>query len=145
MRKTSRLPLLTRSTLWWLVLFGSLSLIGMLAAVIIPLTQGLYTGRSAKARTDATMQAVFCAIQAYKVEYGQLPSLANRELIKDLSGRNGRRIPFLSLSKRDLNNAGEVVDSWGTPLRIVLRAEGNVEIISCDGENTSLGEAHPRK
>jgi acyl-CoA synthetase (AMP-forming)/AMP-acid ligase II len=36
MPQRRRVPMLARNTLWYLILFGALALIGMIAAVVIP-------------------------------------------------------------------------------------------------------------
>jgi len=122
--------MLTRNTLWWVVLFGTPALVGMFAAIVLPLARDVGTQRAAEAETYATMQAVVGAVEFYRVEYGHLPSFANHDLIEELSGRNAKGLLFLQLRKRDLNSAGEVVDRWGTPLRIVPLSEGGMKVVS---------------
>ncbi|MCE0485164.1 MAG: hypothetical protein LV479_13125 [Methylacidiphilales bacterium] len=72
-----------------------------------------------RAKTNATMEAIQTAIVAYQTEYGTSPPEdSNAELAKVLEGANPRRIAFISMLPRDSNAQGEILDAWGTPLRI---------------------------
>ncbi len=71
------------------------------------------------------------ACTAYMAEYGTLPSTAeNYQLIKILKKDNPRGIIFLNTSPQDMNANGELIDPWGTPLRITFDSNSKVHAIS---------------
>jgi hypothetical protein len=90
----------------------------------------LYAGsaamRAAKtARTRNEMEQIRTAIFAYETEYDEPPPTdKNAALMKILTGKvstgNPRGIAFLTVSPRDMNSAGEMVDAWQKPFLISL-------------------------
>jgi len=88
--------------------------------------------RSAKAHHDMAMATMMRdACLNYMVEYNRLPPDAdNQKLTTALLGDNSRHIAFLSLRKNQLNADGEVVDRWGTPLRITFKGASGIQVSS---------------
>ena len=86
------------------------------------------------------MRCVALAVDAYRQEYGQLPSLVNQNLVKELAGQNAKQSLFLELHRRELNREGDVVDAWGTPLRFLRLDDGSPQIISA-GPDKVFGTA----
>ena len=54
----------------------------------------------------------------------------NAHVISALEGQNIRQIIFISLNPRCKNTQGEVLDEWGTPLRIIMADPHNPVIRS---------------
>jgi hypothetical protein len=67
---------------------------------------------------------MFEALQKYKENVGAYPIGSNAEIVKALKGRNAKNIIILMGRKTDLNDKGEIVDQWGTPLRIYFSDNG---------------------
>jgi hypothetical protein len=67
----------------------------------------------------------------YITEYNHLPPFVdNKQLTSALLGNNPRHIAFLSLAPKEVNSDGEVVDRWGTPLRIIFEGASGIQVIS---------------
>jgi type II secretory pathway pseudopilin PulG len=73
---------------------------------------------------NADVDNLFRALQQYKEHVGSYPSGSNAEISKALKGRNSRNLIILSSSKENLNDKGEYIDPWGTPLRIYFSGDG---------------------
>lgn len=96
--KRRKLPLLTRSTLWLMILWSTPVLIGISAALLLPIA--MRPGIRPIAETNAIMSSVGLAVDAYRQEYGQLPSSVNHDLVNQLAGQNAKGIPFMDFSRR---------------------------------------------
>ena len=67
---------------------------------------------------------LFFALQQYKQYVGTYPVGNNAEIASALQGNNLKKVIILVGRKKDLNSKGEIVDPWGTPLRIYFAGEG---------------------
>jgi len=77
----------------------------------------------------------------YAVEYNRLPPDSdNKRLTAALRGDNARQIPFLSLSKSQLNADNEMIDLWGTPLKITFQGSSGIQVTSA-GPDKVFGTA----
>ena len=105
-----------------------LLLIGLIALVVAG--GWAYQGWSkiqASARTtkfNDDVDNLFVALQQYKERIGSYPVGNNAEIAKALLGGNSKNLIILVGRKSDLNSKGEIVDPWGTPLRIYFAGEG---------------------
>jgi Type II secretion system (T2SS), protein G len=80
---------------------------------------------SAKTRQfNDDVDNLFRALQQYKEHVGAYPVGSNAEISKALKGKNSKNLIILSGNKENLNDKGEYVDPWGTPLRIYFSGEG---------------------
>jgi hypothetical protein len=94
----------------------------------------LWTGRAwntmrVNARTkqfNADVEDLFTALQKYKERVGTYPTGGNLEVSKALQGANPKNVIVIvgSARKSNLNDKGEIVDPWGTPLRIYFSDTG---------------------
>lgn len=92
----------------------------------------LWAGRAwntvqANARTasyNAEVNNLFNALQKYKERVGSYPVGGNVEVAKALNGANPRKVIVLVGPKIQVNDKGEFVDPWGTPLRIYFSDTG---------------------
>jgi hypothetical protein len=64
------------------------------------------------------IENLFAGLQKYKERVGSYPSGSNAQIAKALQGQNAKNVIILVGRKTELNEKGEFVDPWGTPLRI---------------------------
>jgi hypothetical protein len=124
------------------LIFGALF---FLTALILFLTirfagfVGIVTNSRAKLATEFTQ--VQTAVLAYYTEYAEYPVAPdNATLIKKLSQANPRRIPFLTFRASEENSRGELLDPWGTPVRMPVGADGGLRMTSA-GPDRIFGTA----
>ncbi len=72
--------------------------------------------RMSKLNTD--VENLFTGLQEYKEHVGTYPTGSNAQVVKALRGQNQKNIIILVNRKNELNDKGEVMDTWGTPLRL---------------------------
>jgi type II secretory pathway pseudopilin PulG len=85
------------------------------------------TGLRAKAKTaqfNEDVENLFIALQQYKERIGSYPVGSNEEVVKAMMGNNSKNLIILVGRKKDLSSKGEVIDPWGTPLRIYFSGAG---------------------
>jgi hypothetical protein len=78
--------------------------------------------RTAKFNED--VENLFIGLQKYKERVGTYPLGGNSEVAKALQGHNSKNIIIIVGRKTELNDKGEFVDPWGTPLRIYFSDNG---------------------
>lgn len=66
----------------------------------------------------AEVDGLFEALHKYKEHVGEYPRGANQDIAKALIGNNPKRVIILAVRHENLNAKGEIVDPWGTPLKI---------------------------
>jgi len=78
------------------------------------------------AQFNADVEDLFTALQKYKEKVGSYPTGGNLEVSKALQGANNKNVIIIvgSSKKNSLNDKGEIVDPWGTPLRIYFSDNG---------------------
>jgi hypothetical protein len=92
-------------------------------------SEGVKAAKATKAKTEITMLCT--GILAYETEYDVPPTTnKNAALVKILTGDNQRRIAFLSLSPREMNTHGEMIDPWGQPFLISLADPQHPQVYS---------------
>jgi hypothetical protein len=102
--------------------------IGMITVVCCSLWAAkAWTTLRANAKTskfNEDVENLFVGLQKYKERVGSYPVGGNAEVAKALQGNNSKNVIILVGRKTELNEKGEYVDPWGTPLRIYFSAEG---------------------
>jgi len=78
--------------------------------------------RTAKFNED--IENLFAGLQKYKERVGVYPVGGNAQVAKALQGENAKNIIIVVGRKTELNEKGEYVDPWGTPLRIYFSDVG---------------------
>lgn len=78
--------------------------------------------RTAKFNED--VENLFAGLQKYKERVGAYPVGGNAQVAKALQGDNSKNVIILVGRKTELNEKGEYVDPWGTPLRIYFSDAG---------------------
>jgi hypothetical protein len=69
----------------------------------------------AKFNTDANN--LILGIQQYKEFVGSYPTGNNIQIAKALLGQTEKKVLILAVRKSDINDKGEILDPWGTPLQ----------------------------
>ena len=109
-----------------LLVIGMITLVGC-AAWAYEAWSGYITTYRMSAHMDKLNEDednLFYALQQYKERMGAYPAGNNADVTKALSGNNARSLIILVGRHQDLNEKGEFVDPWGTPLRIYFAGEG---------------------
>jgi hypothetical protein len=124
-----------------LLVIGMITLVGCAAWAYETLS-----GHIATYRLSAHMQKLnedednlFYALQQYKERMGVFPAGANVDVAKALSGNNSRSLIILVGRHQDLNDKGEFIDPWGTPLKIYFA--GDSILIRSAGPNKRFDDS----
>ena len=78
--------------------------------------------RTAKFNED--VENLFVGLQKFKEIVGAYPLGSNAEVAKALKGANAKNVIILVGRKNELNEKGEIIDPWGTALRIYFSDNG---------------------
>ena len=70
------------------------------------------------AKFNDDVENLFVGLQKFKEHVGAYPIGSNAEIAKALMGKNAKNVIILVGRKNEVNDKGEFVDPWGTPLRI---------------------------
>ncbi len=79
-------------------------------------TQHQFDEKVRKFNADA--ERLILGMQQYKEFVGTYPTGNNAAIAKCLLGQGEKKVVILAVRKTDLNDKGEVIDPWGTPLQI---------------------------
>ncbi|HHY84955.1 MAG TPA: YdgA family protein [Verrucomicrobia bacterium] len=93
--------------------------------------------RTAKFNED--IENLFGALQKYKERVGSYPVGSNADIAKALQGANPKNVIVIVGRKTELNEKGEFVDPWGTPLRIYFSDSG--VLIRSAGKNRRFDDS----
>lgn len=72
-------------------------------------------------------------LQQYREFVGSYPTGNNVTIAKALLGRTEKKVLILAVRKSDMNDKGEILDPWGTPLRFYF--SNNEVMIRSAGPN----------
>ncbi len=88
-------------------------------------------------------------IQQYREFVGSYPTGNNLAISKALLGRTDKKVLILSVRRSDMNDKGEILDPWGTPLRfyfsdneVMIRSAGPNK--AWEDTNIATGDDHYR-
>jgi hypothetical protein len=76
------------------------------------------------AQFNEDVENLFVAVQKYKEQVGAYPMGGNLEVSKALQGKNPKNVIVIVGRKNNVNEKGEFIDPWGTPLRIYFSDNG---------------------
>lgn len=93
--------------------------------------------RTAKFNED--VENLFVGLQKFKEVVGAYPLGGNAEVVKALKGNNPKNAIIIVGRKNDVNEKGEIVDPWGTPLRIYFSDNG--VLIRSAGKNRRFDDS----
>ena len=96
-----------------------------IALIVMGMTSVLYmaqgwTLRKADekvAKFNSDCDNLILGLQQYKEFVGTYPTGANVSIVKALLGQTDKKVLILAVRRSELNDKGEVVDPWGTPLQ----------------------------
>ena len=97
----------------------------LIMVIVLAVIGAAWAWRSAKSwnanrpigKFNAEVDGLFEMFHKYKEYIGEYPKGNNAEIARALQGENNKKV-ILILRKTDLNVKGEIVDPWGTPLKI---------------------------
>lgn len=69
------------------------------------------------AKFNADCDSLIMGIQQYKEFVGTYPTGNNITIAKSLLGQTDKKVLILAVRKSDMNDKGEILDPWGTPLQ----------------------------
>jgi hypothetical protein len=96
--------------------------IGVLAVIaLIIWASRVWSNFQVQARNkgfNEDIENLFSSLQKYKEKTGSYPIGSNADVAKALNGHNPKGITVIVGRKTELNDKGEFVDLWKTPLRI---------------------------
>jgi len=69
------------------------------------------------AKFNAIADNLILGIQQYKEFVGTYPTGNNISITKALLGQSEKKVMILSVRKSDINDKGEILDPWGTPVQ----------------------------
>ncbi len=99
-------------------------ILASVAVVVGAVWLGLTLSRWMAARPvrafHAEVDNLFEAFHKYKEHMGQYPQGSNPDIAKALTGNNPKKVIILAVKKEHINDKGEIVDPWGTPLKIYV-------------------------
>ncbi|HWN93661.1 MAG TPA: hypothetical protein VNT99_01400 [Methylomirabilota bacterium] len=86
------------------------------------------------------VDSLFEAFHQYKTYVGEYPKGNNVEITKALlEGNNPKKIIILAVKKAEVNTKGEIIDPWGTPLKIYFA--NNEVLIRSAGPNKQFDDS----
>src|SRR3989440_9140932 len=85
------------------------------------------------AKFNALSDNLILGIQQYKEFVGTYPTGNNIAITKALLGQTEKKVLILSVRKSDVNDKGEILDPWGTPVSFYF--SHNVVMIRSAGPN----------
>jgi hypothetical protein len=93
--------------------------------------------RVAKFNTDC--DNLILGIQQYKEFVGTYPTGNNTQITKALLGQTEKKVLILAVRRSDVNDKGEIVDPWGTPLQFYF--SHNEVLIRSAGPNKAFEDS----
>jgi hypothetical protein len=91
------------------------------------------------ARFNEDVDSLFFALQKYKEQVGGYPAGGNLEVAKALMGSNSKKVIVIVGNRIRVNEKGEFVDPWGTPMRMYFSDVG--ALIRCAGPNRRFDDS----
>ncbi|MGH7972176.1 MAG: hypothetical protein ACREIC_25965 [Limisphaerales bacterium] len=94
--------------------------VGVLAAAGVLLVAKAWTLRHADekvAKFNSDCDNLILGIQQYKEFVGTYPTGSNVQIVRSLLGQTDKKVLILAVRRSDLNDKGEIIDPWGTPMQ----------------------------
>ena len=88
---------------------------------------------------NADCDNLILGIQQYKEFVGSYPTGNNSAITKALLGQTEKKVLILAVRRSDLNDKGEIVDPWGTPLQFYF--SHNEVLIRSAGPNKAFEDS----
>lgn len=118
-----------------------------IALVVIGVTGVLWVAKAwTLKRTDDKVvkfntdcDTLILGIQQYKEFVGTYPTGNNSAITKALLGQTEKKVLILAVRRSDVNDKGEIVDPWGTPLQFYF--SNNEVLIRSAGPNKAFEDS----
>lgn len=111
-------------------------LVLLILALLFPVAPSSRNG-GRQSDTLTLIMGFRAACRSYLTEYHSYPSGSLKEMITVLTGRNPRHIVFMALAEGQFNQAGELIDAWKTPFRLIQASEEQPpELLSAGSDKT---------
>jgi hypothetical protein len=88
---------------------------------------------------NADCDNLILGIQQYKEFVGSYPTGNNSAITKALLGQTEKKVLILAVRRSDLNDKGEIIDPWGTPLQFYF--SHNEVLIRSAGPNKAFEDS----
>jgi hypothetical protein len=88
---------------------------------------------------NADCDNLILGIQQYKEFVGTYPTGNNSAITKALLGQTEKKVLILAVRRSDVNDKGEIVDPWGTPLQFYF--SHNEVLIRSAGPNKAFEDS----
>jgi len=69
------------------------------------------------AKFNADAESLILGIQQYREFTGTYPTGNNIQIAKALLGQSDKKVLILAVRRAEMNDKGEILDPWGTPLQ----------------------------
>jgi hypothetical protein len=118
-----------------------------IALVVVGMTSVLWVAKAwTLKRTDEKVvkfntdcDTLILGIQQYKEFVGTYPMGNNVAITKALLGQTEKKVLILAVRRSDVNDKGEIVDPWGTPLQFYF--SNNEVLIRSAGPNKAFEDS----
>jgi Type II secretion system (T2SS), protein G len=112
--------------------------ISFLVMQILPMLAGGGPAKVPRARSDE--RQLLLSMEICKQEFGSYPTGENATIMKLLAGDNAKKMKFINLGILSTNAAGQFVDPWKIPYKIISDGT-NCVIITSAGIDQKFGNA----
>ena len=89
---------------------------------------------------NADADNLILGLQQYREFVGSFPTGNNLQIARALLGRTEKKVLILAVRKSDMNDKGEILDPWGTPLRFYF--SDNEVMIRSAGPNKAWEDSN---
>ena len=120
-----------------LLVIGMAAVVAGAAWIVSEVNTLRVNARMSKLNVD--IDNLFAGLQQYKEHVGSYPLGNNADIAKALMGQNAKNVIILVGRKNELNEKGEFVDPWHTPLRIYF--SGNGVLVRSAGPNRRFDDS----
>ncbi len=115
------------------ILTIALVLIGVAGVLWVANSWTLKKADARVAKFNSDCDNLILGIQQYREFVGSYPTGNNSQITKALLGQTEKKVLILAVRRSDLNDKGEIVDPWGTPLQFYF--SHNEVLIRSAGQN----------
>jgi hypothetical protein len=120
----------------------------VIAAVVLGLGGVLYVAKAwtphkidpKVLKFNADADNLILGLQQYREFVGSYPTGNNLAIARALLGRTEKKVLILAVRKSDMNDKGEILDPWGTPLKFYF--SDNEVMIRSAGPNKAWEDSN---
>jgi hypothetical protein len=124
---------------WKFILYTVLILAALVAALWAYTSYTAWSADRTRRTYITDVENLFVALQQYKEKIGAYPTGNNGDIARALSGKNPKSVIVVVSNRIPLNEKGEFVDPWGTPVMVYFA--GNSVLVRSAGPNRKWEDA----